>query len=152
MNFGPFPQGRCFRIENCDAYRKIQGSGIKVVEFLWLRDDQQERPVLWVVEAKSSSPRPGNAQDFSQFIDEIREKWVNALSMVVAACLQRAQSAAAELPDPFKTLKLSVTDFRFILVVNGHQLTWLTPLRTHLPKRSLPRSRHGEYRPPRWSC
>lgn len=132
MHFGPFSPGRCFRIEECDAYTKIQGRGVKVVEFIWLREGPEEQPVLWVVEAKSSAPKPGNKQDFPGFIAAFREKCVNAMSMVVSACLHRNQSAANELPGPFRTLDLSVTDFRFILVVKGHKPEWLVSLQEAL--------------------
>ncbi|MGL5498332.1 MAG: hypothetical protein ACRDCQ_15405, partial [Aeromonas sobria] len=56
MIFGPYPAGRCFYIEKSAIYEQIQ-SGVQMAEFLLLKDQQQGMAV-WVVEAKSSSPRP----------------------------------------------------------------------------------------------
>jgi len=90
-----------------------------------------------VVEAKSSSPRPETNPNFEDFIDEIREKLTNALSLGLAACLKRHKGTYAELPQPFKNLDLSSVDFRLILVINGHKETWLPPLQEALSKALL---------------
>lgn len=106
MVFGPFATDRCFEIEKCSAYKKIKG-GVKIAEFVWLRDDLTP-PTIWIVEAKSSSPRPAPPQPFNEFIAEIREKLLNALTMVLSACLKRQESAYAELSVPFRAITLSL--------------------------------------------
>ena len=133
MTFGPYPDGRCFYIEKSNTYADIQ-QGVQMAEFLLLRINNGKLPVLWVVEAKSSTPQPATQPNFDEFIAEIREKLVNAFSLGWASCLNRHQQANAELPDPFKELDLSQVDVRFVLVINGHQDAWLPPIQEALQK------------------
>lgn len=140
MTFGPYPPEHCFYIEKSLPYTDIR-QGVKMAEFLLLRADIGRPAMLWVVEAKSSSPRPKNDPDFGQFIMEIREKWINALALLLASLLGRHRQAGTELPGPFKTLDLSRFDVRFVLVINGHRKDWLPPIQDALQKslRSLVR-------------
>jgi len=92
MTFGPYPSGHCFHIEKSALYTDIR-QGVKMAEFLLLHADRDRPTMLWVVEAKSSSPRPKNDPDFGQFIMEIREKWINVLSLVLASRLGRHRQA-----------------------------------------------------------
>lgn len=133
MTFGPYPDGLCFYIEKSDTYADIQQC-VQMAEFLLLRVNHGKPPVLWVVEAKSSTPRAETQPNFDDFIAEIREKLVNAFSLGWASCLKRHQRAEAELPDPFKALDLSQTAVRFVLVINGHQEAWLSPIQDALKK------------------
>lgn len=133
MTFGPYSDGRCFYIEKSGTYADIQ-ERVKMAEFLLLRLANGKPPVLWVVEAKSSTPRPETQPNFDEFIAEIREKLVNAFSLGWASCLKRHQLAEVELPAPFKTLDLSQTGVRFVLVINGHQESWLPPIQEALKK------------------
>jgi len=133
MTFGPYPDGRCFYIEKSNTYADIQ-QGVQMAEFLLLRLSNGKLPILWVVEAKSSTPRPETQPNFDEFIAEIREKLVNAFSLGWAACMKRHQQAEAELPDPFKALDISQSGVRFVLVINGHQEAWLPPIQAALEK------------------
>jgi len=137
MTFGPFDSSECFHVETSGAYKKIR-PGVKMAEFVWLRRDASPNPKLWVVEAKSSSPKPAPPGRFKEFIDEIREKLVNALAMVFSARLGRPQSAHADLPTAISTMDLSKIDVRFILVVNGHKTEWLPNLKDALSTALLP--------------
>ena len=130
MTFGPYPKGLCFYIEKSKCYAAIQ-ENVRMAEFLLLRTSN-DSPVIWIVEAKSSTPRPETQPSFDDFIAEIREKLVNALSLGWASCLKRHQEAEAELPERFKTLNLSEVDVKFVLVINGHQEGWLPPLQEAL--------------------
>ena len=131
MRFGPYPEGNCFHIEKSKTHQAIQ-HGVQIAEFLLLRDQGRGQPVVWVVEAKSSSPRPETQPNFDGFISEIRDKWVNTFSLGWAACLKRHPSTVEELPDGFKTLDLSEADVRFVLVINGYPREWLVPLQDAL--------------------
>ncbi|WP_027186140.1 hypothetical protein [Desulfovibrio inopinatus] len=133
MTFGPYPAGQCFYIEKSKTYADIQ-HGVQMAEFLLLRVDNGKPPVLWVVEAKLSTPRPETQPNFDEFITNIREKLVNAFSLGWASCLKRHQQAKTELPDPFKILDLSKAEVRFVLVINGHQEAWLPPIQEALKK------------------
>jgi len=132
MTFGPYPEGTCFHVEKSHTYTAIQ-EGVKVAEFVLLRRRGKNRPAsLWVVEARSSTPRPETQPNFDLFISEIREKLVNAFSLVWACCLKRHRRAETELPDHFKALDLSQADVKFVLVIRGHREEWLPPLQEAL--------------------
>jgi hypothetical protein len=131
MTFGPYAEGACFHIEKSHSYAALQ-KHVQMGEFLLLRTDKRRPPVLWVVEAKSSSPRPETQPHFDAFIAEIREKLVNAFSLGWACCLRRHEHAERDLPEAFKELGLSHVDVRFILVINGHKEEWLPPLQDAL--------------------
>jgi len=131
MTFGPFPDGHCFRIEQSRTYQAVQ-DGVRMAEFILLRMHENGLPHVWIVEAKSSSPRPENEPNFADFIGEIRDKLVNALTLGVASILNRHPIAAAELPELFRNLNLTTACFRLVLIINGHQKPWLSPLQDAL--------------------
>lgn len=126
MKFGPYPEDKCFHIENSKIYEEIQ-QNVKMAEFLLLHSKK-----LWIIEAKSSTPRPETQPNFDIFIEEIREKLSNALSLGLALCLKRYPDE--KLPQAFQELDLAVVDFRLVLVINGHQESWLLPLQDALRK------------------
>ena len=130
MIFGPYPEGHCFYIEKSETYRKIQ-DGVKIAEFLLLHS--QDDSIVWIMEAKQSSPRRESQPNFDAFILEIQEKLTNALTLTVATCLKR-HSTHEELPNFFQTLDLKKANFRLILVIKGHQEAWLPPLQDALKK------------------
>lgn len=132
MTFGPFEDNHCFEVEKCLTYKRIESS-VKVAEFVWLRNDLTPSK-LWIVEAKSSTPRPQPQERFDKFINEIRDKLLNALSMVLSACLNRPRSAYNDLPEPFRQLALSTLDARLILVIHNHKREWLAHVKDALSK------------------
>lgn len=130
MTFGPYPDGQCFYIEKSACYKNVQ-EGVQMAEFLLLK--QQEKGLtVWVVEAKSSSPRPETQPNFAEFIDEIRSKLTNGFLLAVAARLGRHPATKNELSNDFKNLDLQAHGFRFVLVINGHKQEWLAPLQSAL--------------------
>ena len=131
MVFGPYADGHCFRVEQSNTYVAIQDR-VQMAEFLLLKTHAEGPPFIWIVEAKSSSPRPETQPNFNDFIGEIRDKLANALAVGVASILKRHPAAAAELPDLFKNLDLASVGFRLILIINGHQKSWLQPLQDAL--------------------
>jgi hypothetical protein len=131
MTFGPYAEGHCFRVEASETYRAIQDK-VQMAEFLLLRIKVDALPCIWIVEAKQSSPRPENQPNFSEFIGDIRDKLANALAVGVTSILKRHPAADAELPDLFKALDLAATEFRLVLIINGHQKAWLQPLQDAL--------------------
>lgn len=132
MTFGPYPDGHCFYIEKSNCYEAIKAN-VQMAEFLLLKGSN-DKPVIWIVEAKSSTPRPETQPNFDDFIIEIREKLLNAFSLGWAAVLKRHLHANDELPGDFKTLDLSQADAKFVLVINGHKDSWLQPLQEALSK------------------
>lgn len=131
MTFGPYDEDYIFRVEVSETYRAIQHK-VQMAEFLLLRTQVNAPPFVWVVEAKHSSPRPETQPNFNEFIAEIRDKLTNALTVGVASILKRHPAANAELPNLFKALDLSNTEFRLVLIINGHRKEWLQPLQDAL--------------------
>lgn len=119
MTFGPYPAGQCFYIEKRACYRQMQ-EGVQMAEFLLLKQ-QQKGPTVWVVEAKSSSPRPDTQPNFEEFINEISTKLTNGFLLGIAMRLERHRNGLSELPEPFQKLDLKTSSFRFVLVINGHK-------------------------------
>ena len=130
MTFGPYPEGRFFYIEKSDCYETIW-ENVKMAEFLLLRTEKRS-PIIWIVEAKSSAPNPKTQPKFDNYIDEIREKLINALSLGWASCLKRHEKAEAELPEDFKTLNLSQVEVKFVLVIKGYREEWLPKIQHFL--------------------
>lgn len=131
MTFGPYAEGECFYVEKSECYRLVK-DGVQMAEFLLLRQRQGQAPVIWVVEAKSSTPKPETQPNFTEFIDEIRVKLTNGFLLGVAARLRRHSVAEDELSDSFKKVDLQSLGFRFVLVINGHKAEWLAPLQDAL--------------------
>lgn len=127
MSFGTYPNGHCFHIEKSLTYQKIQG-GVKIAEFMLLRSENQ----VWIIEAKSSSPRPETQPSFNDAIAEIGEKLTNSLMLGLAMRLKRHESGFDELPETFKSLDLQTVDFKLVLVIKGHKEAWLPPLQDAL--------------------
>ena len=136
MSFGPYPEGWCFYIEKSATYHHIQRN-VQIAEFLLLRTVEGSSPVMWVVEAKSSSPRHETQPNFDQFIADIRDKMLNAFSLGLASCLKRHSQTETELPMLFKSLDLAAVDIKFVLVINGHDEKWLGPIQDALNKSLL---------------
>ncbi len=133
MSFGPYPQGHCFHIESCRLYGRI-AHGVKMAEMIVLPCAAADPPRLWIIEAKSSTPRPEIQPGFDDFIREICDKLTNALTLLIAACLGRHENGRDGLPETFKTTDLARADFRLVLVINGHQDDWCVPLQDALSK------------------
>ena len=133
MTFGPFPKGHCFYIEKSETYRKVQ-KGVRMAEFLLLRFKDGKAPVIWIVEAKSSTPHPATQPNFDDFIAGVREKLINAFFLGVATILKRHQTAVSELPSLFQSLSLSSVGFRFVLVINEYPEDRLRGLQEVLAK------------------
>ena len=83
MTFGPYPDEDCFHVEASRTYQVIQRN-VQIAEFLLLRPRDNGASLVWIVEAKSSTPRPGTTPNFGDFIGEIRDKLTNALAVGVA--------------------------------------------------------------------
>ncbi|MBE9140051.1 hypothetical protein IQ254_23115 [Nodosilinea sp. LEGE 07088] len=132
ISFGPYPSGHCFYIEKSKTYLAIQ-DGVKIAEFLILT--LNNRPRIWIIEAKSSSPRPETVPSFDEFLQEIADKLSNSLNLYVAVYLKRHPSTCSELPIPFQLLDLDQIEFRLILIIKNHQVSWLPPLQDELKKK-----------------
>lgn len=146
MTFGPFSESECFPIERCPPYTNL-GDGVKMVEFALNRPNSHQEPVLCLVEAKHSSPRPQNQDDFSTFISEISEKMINGVSLLFAAILERHGAREALLPASMHSIDLSRCNVRCILVIHGHAEEWLPPIQDALRKSLLSMTKTWNFGP-----
>ena len=121
-----------FYLEESQIYKKIQ-KDVKMAEFLLLRPESVNK--IWIIEAKSSSPRPETQPNFNEFIQEMTEKFVNALTFFIANYLKRHHN---ELSEDLQDCSLHDIEFAFILIINGHKKMWLVPLKEALEKSLTP--------------
>ena len=121
MRFGPFDKENLFEIEKSELYRRIE-NGVKVVEFIFTANDGS----CYAVEAKSSSPRPGNHIDFKKFISEIEEKFSNTLMILLSSVAGRHDTE--ELPHSLMSVDAKHCQCKLFLVIKGHKKEWLHPI------------------------
>ena len=138
MSFGPYNDGFCFHIEKSVTIKEINKNakkteGVPIAEFLLLVLES-ELPTIWVIEAKSSSPQPANQIDFDAYINMIRDKLSNSLSLFFAIYLKRHLASEAELSDNFQQPNIALAKFNLVLIINGHDEKWLPPLQDALQK------------------
>jgi len=127
-----FKEGQVFRIENSILQKSI-GEGIKTVEFLvTLKEDE-----ICFIEAKSSSPRPTpeNKEKFDTFINEISDKFLHSFNMYLSAILKR--NHYDEIPSALIDINKEKAAFKFILIIKGHKIEWLQPLKDAIYKKLL---------------
>jgi hypothetical protein len=134
--FGFYPVDNFFRIEKSQTVRDVnenakKDSGIKIAEFLLLKE--KTLPTIWIVEAKYGSPRPIKQPDFDHFINEIKDKLFNSLSLFLALYFKR-HSNEAELSENFQKINLNDINFKLVLVITSetYKEEWLVPLQEAL--------------------
>lgn len=130
MRFGPFKEDELILLEKCSVYQALS-AGVAMAEFAITRPKNGKKGVF-VVEAKSSSPKPDSIVDYDQFVKDIYTKFINAFYLITAIVLKRHECQADEVPSKLASLKLAIADFRFILVINGHRDDWLHPIQDSL--------------------
>ena len=133
MKFGPFAPSDVWQVETCALYKRIE-DGVKIAEFVLLRQGKCGQPVAWILEARSSSPRPESEKKFDNYIEEIRSKLSNAFFLTIATRLDRFNGELKNLPTAFQQIDLKSLRFTFILVIKGHREAWLEPLQNALVK------------------
>jgi hypothetical protein len=130
MTFGPYSEDDCFHIEKSAVYAGVQDK-VKIAEFLWVQERRGGKRIF-IVEAKSSSPRPETQPNFDGFIEEIRYKMINTLLLFLGIRLGRHGNAHEQLPQNLRNLDLGGTEFTFVLAIRGHPEAWLIPLQETL--------------------
>ena len=119
-----FEEKHIFQIENSNLHSSL-GDGIKTVEFVVsVKPDE-----ILFVEAKSSSPQPKaeNKERFDEFIDEISDKFIHSFNMYLTSVLKR--NLVDKIPDKLLNIELETAKFKFILIIKGHKIEWLQPLK-----------------------
>ncbi len=119
-----FEEKHIFQIENSNLHSSL-GDGIKTVEFVVsVKPDE-----ILFVEAKSSSPQPKaeNKERFDEFIDEISDKFIHSFNMYLTSVLKR--NLVDKIPDKLLNIELETAKLKFILIIKGHKIEWLQPLK-----------------------
>jgi hypothetical protein len=134
MTFGPFSKNHFFHIEKSSVYLEIQNH-VKMIEFIWHKHDESGGQI-WLVEAKKSSPHPGNRDDWENYLGELKEKFENGLSLFIALCLKRHTDS--ELHETIRAIDLEYIPFKLTLVLKGYKSEWVPPLKDALQQKLLP--------------
>lgn len=122
---------KLFRIEKVQPAKGM--NGVKVAEFAELHSGH----LINIVEAKSSSPHPGNTKNFATYICDIACKLENTLLLLNALHQNRfSSSEMMAFPSALRHADLSKTmDYHFFLVIKGYKKEWLVPLQNALVSR-----------------
>lgn len=134
MTFGPFPDKHCFHIEKSNIYKRIQ-NGLQIAEFLLIQPDKNK---FLVIEAKSGSPDPTNAESkesFEDYITKVSQKLLNAFTLGLALCLERHVNNKDDISNCFKEITHDSVKIILLLVINGHKEEWLIPITEALQKK-----------------
>jgi len=134
MTFGPFLEDHFFHIEKSSVYRAIQDQ-VKMVEFVLNKPDGVGSQI-WLIEAKQSSPQPGNQEDWENYLGELKEKFENGVNLFIALCLNR--HIDSDLHEAIRGVDLGIIPFKITLVIKGHKSEWLPPLKDALQQMLLP--------------
>jgi hypothetical protein len=114
-----FKESDIFYIEKSERFSRIEGA--KPCECVVLHDEK-----VYLIEAKSSSPRPANAGEFATFVDEIAQKFNDSYTYYNAAHQKRQQPD--EVSQSQESIPLARQRYEFCLIINGHQREWLLPM------------------------
>ena len=106
-----FEESDIFYIEKSERFSTIEGA--KPCECVVLHDGK-----VSLIEAKSSTPRPENAEQFLTFVGEIAQK-----------CQQPDEVSHNQQSIPFAR-----QNYEFCLIINGHPREWLSPVLDQLKK------------------
>jgi len=112
-----FPKEDVCRIEKSVLLSKVH---LKATECIASKQGK-----LVFIEAKCSTPRPQNQEQFEQFMSDITDKFVHSVLFYNAVMLRHQEEA---LPEKLRNVDLHKVQYSFVLVIHGHQLEWLPPV------------------------
>jgi hypothetical protein len=128
--FGDYDDDDVFQIEKSQIYKELSGCS-KTVEFV-LRFSADK---IYFIEAKSSSPKPKSEKDFNVFINDISGKINHSLDIFFALVVKRIKDTKGEFSRSFRKIDYSNIEVTVLLVINGHKIEWLPPVRDALVKK-----------------
>jgi len=120
--FGEYAAENLFHIEKSSVYKSV-GTNFSTIEFIL-----HHRNDILMVEAKSSSPKPGNKENFDNFIDEVYKKFTHSMELFFSLVLKRSNDPNDDMPKYFKSADYSTIIINMVLVINGHKMEWLAPI------------------------
>lgn len=111
-----FDENAIFYIERSQRFNRIVGA--KPCECV-----VQHNGKVYLIEAKSSSPQPQNADSFLTFAEDIAQKFTDSYTYYCAAHQKRQQPDF--VPQSLQSMPLARQDYEFYLIINGHKKEWL---------------------------
>lgn len=131
LSFGPFPPATIFHMEVAPLVSKMKPS-VKMVEFVWSKGEGSGQQLIFV-EAKSSIPQ--GEEKLAAYMEAIREKFSNAVSLLLAIGLGRHGNIHDDsVSASFKGASLATAKVKFVLVVKGVPKEYLPPFNEQLQK------------------
>ncbi|HBZ34378.1 MAG TPA: hypothetical protein DEO38_04670 [Bacteroidales bacterium] len=122
----PFDDQNAYRIERANIVQEKKD--IKVCEYFALIDGR-----MLLIEAKSSSPRPGNKIKFDEYIDEISQKFIDTLLLFNALRIGRhGDEEKSKLPANILNVSLADVQYAMYLIVHGNDIEWMEPIQEAL--------------------
>ena len=118
-----FDENDIFYIEKSERFNRIEGA--KPCECVVMHDDK-----VFLIEAKSSSPRPQNSEKLATFVGEIAQKFTDSYTYYSATHQKRQQPDA--VPQNLQSTPLARQNYEFCLIINGHPREWLYPVHDKL--------------------
>ena len=136
MVFIRTPEG-FFNVEKCPTVESI-GEGVKICEF-FMRKESGAKVKLFLVEAKSSSPKPptigGGTMPWDEYNDDICEKLTNGLLVYLGLKTGRPYSERSELPGAMAADDIADLSIIPCLVLRDHPEWALAPVQDELRMR-----------------
>lgn len=114
-----FEENDIFYIEKSERFNRIAGA--KPCECVVMHDDK-----VFLIEAKSSTPRPQNKEQFVTFVGEIAQKFTDSYTYYNSAHQKRQQPDSVSLN--LQSTPLARQNYEFCLIINGHPREWLSPV------------------------
>ena len=122
-----FQEGEVFYPEDGDCHKTISKYGIKACDFIW-RTKENNKPYLYFIEVKSSSPNPNNQESeeaFDKYIRKTVKKFEDSLLMYTAIVNQRLKEDPQKLPELLTQLECLQDKIICLLVIPRHERKWL---------------------------
>lgn len=148
MDFGPFEETDVCYIEQSNLYQQIK-ENVHMVEFILKKNDS-----LIFIEAKSSSPRQlkvsteiirndktEEVEYPTPYILEICNKLTNALNLFLSANLKCIEDEDNQILSFVDFTNIENYKMKFYLIINGHEVGWLTAIQDILQKELLAQSK-----------
>lgn len=122
-----FADDDVFRIENDELVK--ERSGHKACECVVLIS-----PRIVFIEAKPSSPNREKSEDrFNEFIDDIKKKFSDSLSLFTQMRDgEFGEEARMRIPLNLRTANVPSNDYLIYLIIHGHRIEWLLGLQDAL--------------------
>ena len=123
-----FSDDDIFRIEEDELVKDVQN--VKACECVVLISEN-----VALIEAKSSSPRIDNEENFQKFISDIGQKFADSLQLFSdIKSKAKGDEAFQRLPVNLQNTQVPTEAYKIYLIIHGHQLDWLSGLMDALRK------------------